>query len=203
MKRCINGHYYDEAKHSLCPHCGVNIDLNLGMTMPMRQPAGNDPSKTQAKIPNENAELGKTVAKIRNDIRNTPVPPNQQDGKTVAVFRKQMGIDPVVGWLVCVEGPDKGKDFRIRNERNFIGRSDKMDICIAGDEAISRENHAIVSFSPKKRQFRVYPGESRGLVYLNDEEVITADELKPYDVIELGKTKLMFIPFCGERFVWD
>jgi hypothetical protein len=194
MKRCTNGHYYDEIKHSLCPHCGVNIDLNLGVTMPKRPTSGGGSDG--------NAELGKTVAKIPEGLRKNPVsPPN--DGKTVAVFRKQMGMDPVVGWLVCIEGPDKGKDYRIRSERNFIGRSDKMDICIVSDEAISRENHAIVSYSPKKRQFRVYSGESRGLVYLNDEEVITADELKSYDVIELGKTKLMFIPFCGEQFEWE
>jgi hypothetical protein len=194
MKRCTNGHYYDETKHSLCPHCGVNIDLNLGVTMP-KYPASGGGS-------DGGVELGKTVAKLPKGLRNNPVsPPNE--GKTVAVFRKQMGIDPVVGWLVCIEGPDKGKDYRVRSERNFIGRSDKMDICIASDEAISRENHAIVSYSPKKRQFHVYSGESRGLVYLNDEEVITADELKSYDVIELGKTKLMFIPFCGDQFEWE
>ncbi|MBU8878508.1 FHA domain-containing protein [Bacillus sp. FJAT-29790] len=198
MKRCSSGHYYDETKHSLCPHCGVNIDLNLGVTMPKRPTAGDDLAKTQAKYPDASPELGKTVARIPEGMG-----PRQNDGKTIAVIRKQMGIDPVVGWLVCIEGPDKGKDFRIRSERNFIGRSEKMDISITGDEAISRENHAIVSYSPKKQQFRVYPGESRGLVYLNDEEVITADELKLYDIIELGKTKLMFVPFCSGQFQWE
>lgn len=192
MKRCGNGHYYDEAKHSFCPHCGVNIDLNLGVTMPKRPSVVEDLSKTQAIFPSGNG------------ANNAPnLPPKAHDNKTVAVYRKQMGIDPVVGWLVCIEGPNKGKDYRIRSERNFIGRSDKMDICIDEDEAISRENHAIISYSPKKRLFRIYPGDSRGLVYLNDEEVITADELNLYDIIELGKTKLMFIPFCGERFEWS
>ncbi|MCH1625692.1 FHA domain-containing protein [Ferdinandcohnia quinoae] len=195
MKRCSNGHYYDEIKHSLCPHCGVNIDLNLGVTMPKRSTIEDDLSKTQAIFPNASTEIGKTVAKIPTS--------QHDDGKTIAVIRKEIGIDPVVGWLVCVEGPDKGKDYKIRSERNFIGRSEKMDICISGDEAISRENHAIISYSPKKRLFRIYPGDSRGLVYLNDEEVITADELQVYDVIEIGKTKLIFIPFCSKHFEWD
>jgi hypothetical protein len=39
-------------------------------------------------------------------------------------------------------------------------------------------------------------------VYLNDEEVTVPTELKPYDIIELGQTKLMFVPFCGEHFQW-
>lgn len=191
MKRCGNGHYYDERKHSFCPHCGVNLDLNLGVTMPKRPLPSEDLSKTQAIFPS--GDLGKIVPK------NAP----NQAGKTVAFYRKEIGLDPVVGWLVCIIGPDKGRDYRIRSERNFIGRSEKMDICINGDEEISRENHAIISYSPKKRLFRIYPGDSRGLVYLNDEEVIGAEELNPYDLIEMGKTKLMFIPFCGERFEWS
>jgi len=196
VKRCEKGHYYDETKHSLCPHCGVNIDLNLGVTMPKRPNQGGDMEKTQARFPAGNDQMGVTQAKTPS------TPPRNDDGKTVAIVRKQTGLDPVVGWLVCIEGPDRGKDYRIRSERNFIGRSEKMDINIAGDEAVSRENHAIISYSPKKKQFRVYPGDSRGLVYLNDDEVVVSDLLKPYDVIELGQTKLMFVPFCGEHFQW-
>jgi hypothetical protein len=30
-----------------------------------------------------------------------------------------------------------------------------------------------------------------------------AIELQPYDRIELGETKVLFVPFCGERFVWS
>lgn len=187
MKRCRNGHYYDEGKHSFCPHCGVNIDLNLGVTMPKQPTPSEDLAKTQAVFPN-----GKGVEQTPKAV-----------GKTVAFYGKEIGIDPVVGWLVCITGPNKGKDYRIRSERNFIGRSEKMDINIDGDEGISRENHAIISYSPKKRLFRIYPGDSRGLVYLNDEEVILAEELKPYDIVELGKTRLMFIPFCGEKFEWS
>lgn len=190
MKRCSKGHYYDETKHSLCPHCGVNIDLNLGVTMPKRFTSNED---------HADDELGKTIAKIPEGKRNSSL----SGGETVAIIRREMGIDPVVGWLVCIEGHDKGKDYRIHSERNFIGRSDNMDICITGDDAISRENHAIISYSPKKQLFRIYPGDSRGLVYLNDEEVITADELKLYDIVEIGKTKLMFVPFCSEQFVWE
>jgi pSer/pThr/pTyr-binding forkhead associated (FHA) protein len=108
-----------------------------------------------------------------------------------------------VGWLVCVEGPDRGRDYRIHTERNYIGRAPTMDIAITGDPAISRDNHAVLSYNPKRHTFRLAPGESRGIVYLNDEEVDSTIELQPYDRIELGETKLLFVPFCGERFVWS
>ncbi|MFI3187628.1 MAG: FHA domain-containing protein [Methylococcaceae bacterium] len=118
------------------------------------------------------------------------------------MVRKKTGIDPVVGWLVCVDGPEKGRDYRIRSEKNYIGRDASMDICISGDETISRENHAMISFNPKNLNFRIAPGSSRGMVYLNNEEVDVPENLKPYDLIEIGQCKLMFVSFCGEKFQW-
>lgn len=55
----------------------------------------------------------------------------------------------------------------------------------------------------EKGLFRLYQGESKGIVYLNDEVVITAVILKEYDVIEMGKTKLIFMSFCEEKFKWE
>lgn len=179
MKRCPNGHYYDTTKFSSCPSCwGKGEEVNV----------------TQAKRVEKPAEkpIEKPVQKVE-----------PQEGVTVGIIKKNIGIDPVVGWLVCIDGKDKGRDYRIRSERNFIGRSDKMDICIVGDETISRENHAVISYSPKKNTFKVHPGEGRGIVYLNGEEVDIATDLKPYDLIEMGESQFLFIPFCGEYFVWE
>ena len=46
-------------------------------------------------------------------------------------------------------------------------------------------------------------GESHGIIYHNDDEVIGPVELKAYDKIEMAQTKLLFIPFCGEQFTWS
>lgn len=124
-------------------------------------------------------------------------------GVTKALHREPSGISPVVGWLICVDGPDRGRDYRLHSEKNFIGRSSNMDVSIASDESISREKHAAVTFEPKKRIFWLLPGEASGLVYLNEEVVNTPVELKARDIIELGKTKLMFFPFCDEKFQWQ
>jgi len=110
---------------------------------------------------------------------------------------------PVVGWLICIDGPDKGKDFRIQSGMNFIGRSNNQDICIPGDQHISREKHARLSFFEDKNSFMLYPGEAHGLVILNDEEVVNPTKLKKYDVIKLGTSLLMFIPLCGDGFDWS
>jgi len=122
---------------------------------------------------------------------------------TQASWKRTKGIDSVVGWLVCIAGPDKGRDYRVCSERNTIGRDPSMQICISGDNTISREKHAIISYNPRKNSFLILPGEGRALVYLNDEEVVTPTPLNPYDLIELGHTRLMFIALCGSRFQWD
>jgi hypothetical protein len=121
----------------------------------------------------------------------------------VAIVRKKTGIDPVVGWLVCVKGPEKGRDYRIRSEKNTIGRSESMDICIAGDETISRSDQAFLVYDPKRRAFRIQAGTGRGLIYRNGEEVVTSEALLPYDVLEIGESEFLFVPFCGERFQWE
>ena len=123
-------------------------------------------------------------------------------GKTVGMMQSQMGFDPVVGWLACVEGPSRGKSYTIRSGVNSIGRSERMDIVITGDLKISGENHAKISYSDKHNRFNLLPGEGRNIVYLNDEEVFTPMPLHAYDLIDFGETKLLFVPLCGERFTW-
>jgi hypothetical protein len=112
-------------------------------------------------------------------------------------------LEPVVGWLVCVDGPDKGRDFRLHAEKNFIGRSDTMDVPISSDDSVSRERHGIVVFDPKKQLFWLLPGEASGLVYLNGDAIHSPTVMKSDDFVEVGETKLVLIPFCGEKYNWN
>ena len=112
-------------------------------------------------------------------------------------------INPVCGWLICIEGARQGKDYRIHTGKNFIGRGDTMDLQIVGDNLIAKKNHAIIVYDPKKRNFVLLPGDSSGLTYLNEEAVYVPTTLSPYDVIEMGESRFVFVPFCGEHFEWN
>lgn len=134
--------------------------------------------------------------------------PSFDPEKTKGIEGEGFGIEPVVGWLVCIEGEQKGKDYKIKQGKNFIGRSDEMDIAITGDDRISRKNHAAIVYDSKQLKFFLLPGEGSGLVYLSnqvkkDQAVFTPVEISAYDVIEIGKTKLIFINLCGIHFDWD
>lgn len=178
--QCSKGHFYDDAKNENCPYCKGEGGA-VGISEPVRV-------NTQRSV-----EPSREVS--------TPVSGGAEQ-KTVALMKNNIGIDPVVGWLVCVEGSDKGKDYRIRAQRNFIGRGDSMDICIRGDQTISRDGHAVISYNERKSSFTLAPGTSKGITYVNDEEVLMGVSLEAYDIIEVGSTKLLFIPLCGEHFKW-
>lgn len=125
------------------------------------------------------------------------------DGRTVALIQSDMGIDPVVGWLVCLAGKEKGRDYRIHSDNNYVGRSEKMDICIRGDETISRENQAVITYDTNDNRYYFSPGDGRSIVRVNDKAIFQTVELKAYDRITIGKTELLFMPLCGEKFAWE
>lgn len=115
--------------------------------------------------------------------------------------------DPVTGWLVVVSGPGKGKQVAVGEQDNHVGRgggSDAPRVAIDfGDHGISRSNAFVLRYDPKKRRFKVLPGEGTNIVYLNEDDLDGPTELKAGDVIEVSETKLRFVPFCGEGFDWS
>lgn len=111
-------------------------------------------------------------------------------------------ISPVCGWLVCISGAQQGRDYRIKEGKNFAGRADDMDIQILGDDKIARRNHAIIVYDPKQKSTVLLPGDSNGLVYHNNMVVFAPTPLSAYDAIEIGGCLFVFVPFCGDNFVW-
>ena len=122
---CANGHTYDPSISPNCPQCA-------GHTVPLAEPSffGDD--------------IGKTVPLRRDTVPVTPPVPVQwadpgvsygpaasaskNEAVTMPVNYDQGGISekaelPVTGWLVCVDGPEKGRDYRLHEEYNYIGRS--------------------------------------------------------------------------------
>ncbi len=195
LQECANGHLYDTDQYPTCPYCsgGANV-INFAASSEV----GKTVAATNAVIP-PISEVGSTVAPqayMKKEESSADI------GKTVGVFQKKMHFEPVVGWLVCIEGPEKGKDFRIYGKNNTVGRSEKMDICIKGDTTISRENHARLAYDEKHNAFHLIPAESTNTIYLNDEPVYVPAKLTSRDIIEFGEGKFMFVPLCDDNFTW-
>lgn len=126
---------------------------------------------------------------------------NGDDEKTIGINFKKNNCDPVVGWLVCVDGPDKGRDFRIHSGRNFIGRAYKNDIPLSGDNTINRENAGYIIYEPHKNMFMAANGEGLS-IYVNDTEIMKPCVLQEGDRITIGKYTLELVAYCKGDKKW-
>lgn len=118
--------------------------------------------------------------------------------------RTSFAQDPVVGWLVVVGGPGLGSFRPIFEGNNTLGRSKSQRIAIDfGDDAISSEEQAYIRYDSTDRGFLFVPNLAKtNVVSVNDKRPTGAVELAHMDVITVGRTQLVFVPFCGPDFDW-
>ena len=111
--------------------------------------------------------------------------------------------DPPVGFLMVVAGPGKGAALQVGYGVNSIGRGVGQRISVDfGDDRISRENHAAITYDDQSRTFYVQHGGGVTLTYLRDEPLLTPQKLNDRDLIKIGDTALMFIAVCAQEFDW-
>ncbi len=119
--------------------------------------------------------------------------------------RGQFAQDPVVGWLVIVGGPGLGSYRPIFEGNNTIGRAPANRVPLDfGDETISSEEQAYVRYDSNDRSFLFVPNLSKtNIVQVNSKKPTAAVELAAMDVIVMGRTQLVFMPFCSAEFDWS
>lgn len=201
IKRCRNGHWYDTGVHKTCPHCKQESEkLKIGL---------NDIEEDDHTISIAEAgiSLGEELNAIIGNSAGAPMPEfadaKSDDDKTISFgFFGMNAVQPVTGWLVCMTGDERGKDYRLHMGKNFVGRSPSMDVVLVDDKKISREKHCSVIYEPKRNIFYV-SAEGGNLVYLNNELLETSKELHEDDRITIGDTTLTFIPFSRGERKWE
>lgn len=198
------GHPYDSAKNARCPYCGGGFapteapDAVRGAAI--GEPVQGGFALTEAPMGGGSANFGATIPPDGGPMSGA----NPFDVPTVigGGMESGGGAEPVVGWLVCIEGPARGIDYRLHAGYNYIGR-ESGDVRIRGDQQISRQNHAMVAYDSGEHLYFVGPSAGRNLIKVNGHAVLQAVEIKNYDIISIGTTKLIFMGLCGENFSWE
>ena len=200
QRTCSAGHVYDADQFASCPYCNRNTRASqFGATAaPAGYGATTAPAGYGAAPAGRDDTIGQTVMPeaIRRRMEQ------ERDNRTVGEFKRKLGYEPVVGWLVCVEGPEVGKDYRLFGRINSIGRAEGNDVVLAQEHTVSQKNHVRLAYDAKHNNFQLIPGEGTNVTYLNDEPLYVPQKLNAYDVLEMGATKLIFVPLCNERFRW-
>ena len=178
--------------------------MNNIPNMPQTPVMNNVPNMPQTPVMNNVPNVPQTP--VMNNVPNMPQTPMMNNALPALHQTAEIPGMPVTGWLVCICGEAKGKSYNIVSGLNYVGRRKDMDICIEGDISISRYRHAVVEYSEERKEFLLRLGESKEKIYITRDRQKRILEgtikLEAYDVITLGRTELMFVPFCGDRFTW-
>ena len=204
MVRCdANEHHYDNSKHSSCPHCisGRGNDDKTSMRPKSRPQPDRSGSEDDTFIKKPDGG-GKTSPKDNGPKTVAPWQRKKKD-ESSQELKSAYDLAPIVGWIVIVEGLQKGRDFRIIPGINKIGRGNTNTINIDnGDSEIAREGHCLIEYDLKSGQFYLERGATS--TYHNDGRVGgNGNELVLGDTIQIGSTTLKFIPFCTSDFCWE
>ncbi len=97
----------------------------------------------------------------------------------------------VVAKLTITGGPGAGNAVSIFSGTNQIGRGDDMRVQINfGDDTISRQQHAVITYDAKNLEVRIYDGGRPGGLWVNGERVTADAQVRLGDLIKLGETTL-------------
>lgn len=163
--RCEFGHFYDTGKYAVCPVCA------------------------------RSKRSGKTIADDKTAEASRAADADNDITVAYTAVQQRAYAQPVVGWLVCIKGTEKGRDWRLTAGRNFVGSSLKADIVVPGFASNAANAFSII-YDSRHKTFLAMPG-SNAQVYLNDRLLTDATRLNDDDEISAGEIVLCFRSFCG------
>ncbi|MEZ5817360.1 MAG: FHA domain-containing protein [Hyphomicrobiaceae bacterium] len=98
-----------------------------------------------------------------------------------------------VALLKVVDGPGKGQERPVFSGTNQVGRSGDNRIPLDfGDNTISRQQHAVISYDVTSDEFRIFDGGKQNPVHVNGERLSGDRSLFDGDIIKIGLTTLRF-----------
>lgn len=174
-KFCSNGHQMEE-EWPICPYCQRTGFQRAGIVQ------GGDKTRIESSFdPASNA----MTAPLHVPISAPVAGPDTRKTVILSALHRQ----PVVGWLVALNGRHKGEDFRLRDGQNFIGCGGGLEINLE-DPGISSK-HASVRY--RDGVFFLTDLDSTNGTFVNDgTEPIARVELKDNDVVRVGDVSLKF-----------
>ena len=218
---CAKGHFYDGEKFDVCPYCNGQGETVTTPAVPTDGTIPVPPMNPQISyapptgVPGpEDDDGGEVTVSYEKDADREVTQsywnlPKKEKEPTAAAsvgmelpFVEETRFEPVVGWLVCVDGVECGRDYRLLAGRNYIGRSLDMDVSIPDDKQLSRERHCSIIYDPRSYRFVLLPGDST-LTMVNGAAQNTPCDINDGDIISCGSTNLCFIRFCKEGRNWE
>lgn len=174
-KFCNNGHQMED-EWPICPYCQRTGFQNAAIVHGGDKTRIESPSPFVSNSPANSAANAETAPLTVPQMRKT-------------VMLSAVHREPVVGWLVAMNGRHKGQDFRLHDGQNIIGSSGSAEVLLE-DPAISAQ-HASVRY--RDGVFSLTDLDSTNGTFVNDgPQPVSRVDLKDNDVVRLGDVTLKF-----------
>ena len=108
----------------------------------------------------------------------------------------------VVGWLVVVNGINKGKTYELFSGNNTIGRGERAAINMDSDSGVAPGLQGILTYHETKNIFLIEPNEKMSMIWVNGHPLRSREQLAAYTTVSVGNTEFIFVPLCGSLFSW-
>lgn len=185
----------DNEKTRVISHAG---DAKTRLVRPTSQDSQNQ-EPGNIRLPANNLSLQPDIVKTRLAGRKS----NNLDPNIPYNNPTDELIRPIVGWLVVIKGKGQGRYAPIYDGMNSVGRGEDQSTRVDfGDETISREQHAFLTYDLKSRKFYLSHGGKANIIRCNGEPVLQTLELQNGDIVSIGDTEFCFTAFCGPNFDW-
>jgi len=148
-----------------CPYCGYPL-------RPSDQRCPNCDKPVVENVINISSPIGGTIIDSGTSVKH-------KEGKKLVGFLVSYSITPL------------GEFFPVFEGRNYIGRDNSSNICIQEDALISGKHFSIL-YRPVDKIFKFKDEQSSNGTFVN-EKLSDEGELKNFDTIVIGSTKLLFI----------
>lgn len=100
-----------------------------------------------------------------------------------SVLQTMFGALPTAR-LLCIEGPDQGKELEIRGRQIRIGRSRECEIYI--DDPLVSWTHALLGYDPRTQQYVLYDQDSTNGTWVNNQRIAQRPIVLGKDQIRVG-----------------
>ena len=112
--------------------------------------------------------------------------------------------DPVVGWLVIIDGPGRGSAVELGYGMNTVGRGETNRVVLDfGDDKLSSDDHFRIAYDPESREFHLIPAKGTNLLYVGGKAQLSTAAITAMTDIRVGATTLRFVPLCTSEWDWS
>lgn len=165
------------------------------------RPLDVPPPTTPSPVPESSGRDASGHARPKTRIHGYGGP--ARDEADEAAVEAAPPVAPCVGWLVVIAGPGRGASLSLIAGLNAVGRGADNPVPLDfGDDTISRDAHAFITYDNETRLFHLSHGGKTNLVRLNNTPVLSTEILCSGDTIRIGATSLRFVALCGPDFDW-